>query len=434
MSGPNGISAVARADLARAAGDRTVRPAVTLYGLSDGVEATLIHGGVASAGAVTTNGEVWFPSNRGPVRIAPVEARPESVPKVAIEDVLVDGREVDFRDRLIVPPGEGKLQINYSAVRLRSQERLRFRYRLESFDREWNDASRRRVAYYTNLPPGEYRFRVQAFDLNMPDRVTEASLAIEWKTRFYRRAWFLVLVVGLAAASVLAAWRLRLREVHSRFRAVLEERNRVAREMHDTVIQGCAGVSALLEAVVSIGGDAAGTKGELLDAARSQVRATVDEARRAVWNLRQNGAPGDITVQIEQMAKQASQASHVPVRIERSGEKALLDPAVEHDILMVAREAVHNALRHGRPSEVRICVHFSGERLEMRVNDNGRGFSPAEAESEPAERFGLLGMRERTERLGGRFQIRSAPGAGTELFVEVPARSAAAERLRMDWK
>jgi signal transduction histidine kinase len=315
-------------------------------------------------------------------------------------------------------------------VRLRSQERLRFRYRLEGFERDWTDASRRRVAYYTNLAPGQYRFRVQAFDMNLPDRVTEASLAIYWKTRFYRTGWFLLVVAAVVVASVLAAWRLRLRQVHARFRAVLEERNRVAREMHDTVIQGCTGVSALLEAVVSVGPD---SRGELIDAARSQVRSTVDEARRAVWNLRQSSATADVTAQIEQMAKQASQASHVPVRIERSGRKAVLDPAVEHDVLMVAREAVHNAVRHGRPSEVRISVHCSGERLQMRVNDNGCGFDPLEVAGGAAEHFGILGMRERTERMGGRFEIRSAPGAGTELVVEVPARSPAAERLRVDW-
>ena len=171
---------------------------------------------------------------------------------------------------------------------LRSQERIRFRYMLETSTtigpKPCSGASP-----FTNLPPGKYRFRVQAFEMNMPESVTEASLDIDWRPHFYRTRWFLAACAGLVLAGVLMAYRLRLRQVHARFRAVLEERNRVAREMHDTVIQGCASVSALLEAVLPSSTDATGSGRELLDCARTQVRATVDEARRAVWNLRQSG-------------------------------------------------------------------------------------------------------------------------------------------------
>jgi signal transduction histidine kinase len=330
----------------------------------------------------------------------------------------------------VVPPGEGKLQIGYSAVRLRSQERIRFRYMLEGFDHDWNEAIRRRVAFYTNLPPGEYRFRVQAFEMNMPESVTETGLTIEWRPHLYRTPWFVAACALLLLASVLAAYRLRLRQVHARYRAVLEERNRVAREMHDTVIQGCASVSALLEAVVSIDPADSPARGELLDCARSQVRFTVDEARRAVWNLRQSGtALPEIGPLLDQMAQQAANASRVPVRFESSGKPVLLDPAVEHDILMVAREAVYNAVKHAQPTQVRLLVHFEDERIRLRVLDDGCGFDPGAAFAAGGEHFGLIGMRERTQRLGGRFDIRSAPGSGTELLVEVPVRSAVAEKL-----
>ena len=225
----------------------------------------------------------------------------------------------------MVPPGEGRLQISYAAIRLRSQERIRFRYMLEDFDNDWTEALQRRVAFYTNLPSGEYRFRVQAFEMNMPESVTEAALAIEWRPHLYRTPWFLALCASAGVwAAALTAYRLRLRQVHARFRAVLEERNRVAREMHDTVIQGCASVSALLEAVVAVEQDDSGAGRELLDCARTQVRATVDEARRAVWNLRQSRAgqpegPLEIGPLLDQMAQQASNASRVPVCCETSG-------------------------------------------------------------------------------------------------------------------
>ncbi len=431
MSGPNAILSVSRKDLDRLAEHPGFHPAITLYGLSDGVEATQIYGGVAPAGCVTANGEIWFPSNRGPVHITPMETRPESLPKVTIEQALLDGRVTPVTGRIVAPPGEGKLQIEYAAIRLRSQERIRFRYMLENYDHEWVEAQRRREAFY-KLPPGTYKFRVQAFEMNMPESVSEASMEIEWLPHFYRTAWFLWACAALAVTLVLAAYRLRLRQVHSRFRAVLEERNRVAREMHDTVIQGCAGVSALLEAV-SIGTEESGSKRELLDCARRQVRATVDEARRAVWNLRQSGAAmPEIGLLLDQMAQQASTASHVPVRFETSGKPVLLDPAVEHDILMVAREAVYNAVQHAHPNEVKMQVHFEHNRVRLRVADDGCGFNPDRTPLETGEHFGLVGMRERTARLGGNFDIRSAPGTGTELLVDVPVRSAAAEKLGID--
>jgi len=172
---------------------------------------------------------------------------------------------------------------------------------------------------------------------------------------------------------------------------------------------------------------------ELLDCARKQVRATVDEARRAVWNLRQNSASmPEIGPLLDQMAQQATQASRVPVRLETSGRPVILDPAVEHDILMVAREAVYNAVKHAQPTEVRLRVHFEDDRIQVRVLDDGCGFDPEKALAASGDHFGLIGMRERTERLGGRFEISSRPGRGTELSVEVPVRSAAAEKLGMN--
>src|SRR5208337_454317 len=320
MSGPNGIVSVARADLDKLAQVPEFRPAVNLYGLSDGVEATQMHGGVAPAGCLTASGELWFPSNRGPVRILPDQTRPGVLPRVVIEQVLVDGREVPNSGHLVAPPGEGKLEINYSAIRLRSQERIRFRYKLEGFDSDWTEELSTRAAYYTSLPPGQYRFRVQAFEMNMPEKVTEASLPIEWRPHLYRTAWFLTLCALLMIGGILFVHWLRLRQVHARFEAVLEERNRIAREMHDTIIQGCAGASALLEAVVVLEPEAKGPRKDLLDSARQQIRVTVDEARQAVWNLRQKGTgTPEITQLLGNMAQQVGHMSRVPVRFEASG-------------------------------------------------------------------------------------------------------------------
>ena len=152
------------------------------------------------------------------------------MPRVVIEQVLVDGREVRNSGHLVAPPGEGKLEINYSAIRLRSQERIRFRYKLEGFDRDWTEALSTRAAYYTSLPAGQYQFRVQAFEMNMPEKVTEASLPIEWRPHLYRTAWFLALCALLIVGGIFLVHQLRLRQVHARFEAVLEEGMRRLRE------------------------------------------------------------------------------------------------------------------------------------------------------------------------------------------------------------
>jgi len=218
-----------------------------------------------------------------------------------------------------------------------------------------------------------------------------------------------------------------MRQAHARFDAVLGERNRLAREMHDTLVQGCTGVSALLEACASMFPDgASASTRNLLDCARTQIRAVTDEARAAVWNLHRGGR-SEINRLVDQMARQACAASQVPVKVETSGKPVALDPLVEHDIMMVAREAVSNAIRHAHPHEVSLGIHFQRGKIRMTVHDDGCGFDPSQIVPETGGHFGLIGMRERTERLGGHFAVRSAPGKGTELSVEVPTRSPARE-------
>jgi len=223
-----------------------------------------------------------------------------------------------------------------------------------------------------------------------------------------------------------------LSQVHERFEAVLEERNRIAREIHDTVIQGCASTSALLEAVVSLDLDEAGPARTLLDSAREQVRETINEARRAVWDLRQKGsAPPGLATLLDQMTKQTSQVSHVSVKFEASGTQAALDDTVAHVVLMVAREAVSNAVRHAQPHVVRVCVHFTSGSVRLQVIDDGRGFDSSEAPAAHAGHFGLVGMRERVEGAGGRFEITTSPGHGTALSIEVPLRPLSTGKQRM---
>jgi hypothetical protein len=288
--------------------------ALTLYGVSDGLETIQMCGGEKPAGVLTTQGEVWFPSSKGPVRVSVGSPLPSKPAPVVIDQVIADGLQIPATAGIFLGPDNAKLELHYGVVLLRSQERIRFRYMLEGFDKGWSEASPARVAYYTNLPPARYQFRVVAFDMNNPEQVAAASLEIVQKPHFYRTRWFLGGMVLLLAACVWGIYQFRLGQLHARFQAVLNERNRLAREMHDTLIQGCASVSALLEAHSSLAQTRHDGNGDLLDCARTQLRSTMEEARQAVWGLRSiSESTTDISLLLAKMTEQFSHEFSVPV-------------------------------------------------------------------------------------------------------------------------
>ena len=419
MSGPSGVVAVSRRELESLSRQSTGQLAVRLYSTAEGLSTDQMNGGVQPAGALLASGEMWFPSAKGAVHIEQNGPDHRSAPPALIEQVLADDRAIHFSQSLALDPGRGKLEIHYTAIRLRSPDRIRFKYRMESFDQDWTDAGQRRVAYYTNLPAGKYSFRVVAYEIDDPRSATERVLSIEWRPHFYKTAWFPALC-GLAALAAVWVWyRLHVRNLRQRFAAVLDERNRLAREMHDTLIQGCAGVSALLEAASSAREVSPIISDELLDRARNEVRATVDEARLAVWNLRQNAGEG-LAPAISQLTRRLSLETGIPIRFESNGSAPDLGAENERSLLMIVREALQNALRHAAPDHVSVALSSDRRGLRVEIEDDGRGFDPAVINSSNGRHYGLVGMRERAEKLGGQLSLTSSPGKGTRVLLRVP--------------
>jgi signal transduction histidine kinase len=289
---------------------------------------------------------------------------------------------------------------------------------LDGFDKDWSDASLNRVAYYTNVPPGKYRFRVAAFALSNPDQLVEASLEIVQEPHFYRTPWFLACCLVMLALIVWGLYEMRLAQVHSRFQAVLKERNRLAREMHDTVIQGCASVSALLEAHSSMDG-LSDKNSDLLEYARVQLRTTMDEARQAVSDLRQAAEENaDIIPLLRKTVERVGHEFAVPIECHFGGKPFAFDRATMHDALMITREALYNSVRHGRPSRVEVHAHFEDAFCTLQIRDDGDGFDP-DAKTNGGNHYGLLGIRERVERIGGSMNISSRAGFGTTVMVRI---------------
>jgi ligand-binding sensor domain-containing protein/signal transduction histidine kinase len=421
ISGPNGISEVSRRELDEVADRPGGRVTLTLYGISEGLESLQMCGGEKPAGLLTSRGEVWFPSSKGPVRINIDQPKPSDRAPVLIDQVVADGLQVTPAPRISLGPDTAKLELHYGVVLLRSQERVRFRYMLDGFDRIWNEATAERVAHYTNLPPGSYKFRVAAFEMNNPEEIAEASLDIVQRPHFYRTAWFMSLCVLCLAAMVWSIHKFRLQQLRARFQAVLNERNRLAREMHDTLIQGCVSVSALLEAHLSLEHADADAKQDLMSCARTQLRTTIDEAREAVGNMRQTPlAVASLGPSLRKMTEELGQEFAVPVECRISGKPFEFQQDTIHELLMVVREAIYNAVRHGRPRKVKLDIAFGKNNCSVRILDDGTGFEPGDLSSLPLGHYGLVGMKERVQRIGGKLVLSSRSGAGTEVTFQVP--------------
>jgi signal transduction histidine kinase len=225
----------------------------------------------------------------------------------------------------------------------------------------------------------------------------------------------------MAAASIWGLYNLRLRQIRQRFSLVLEERGRLAREIHDTLAQGFVGISSQLDAVALTLNGHVDTARKHLELARKMVRHSLTEARRSVMDLRASALEGhDLPAALSEAAHQWTAGSSVQIRVDVEGESRPLPEETEQHLLRIAQEAVTNAVKHARASHVSIHLEMANRKLSLRVADNGRGFEQDEAFSEVGGHFGLLGMRERAERLGGELQLHSEPGQGTEVEVTVP--------------
>ena len=417
MSGPNAVTMVTRKDIDLAGDNPAFPPRFQLYGISEGLPTTQMYGGIQPAGALAANGEIWFPSAAGPIRIHPDGLAASKAPTVVLDDLSIDGRAATLGNSLDLGTGGSRLEFHFRAIQLSAHDRVRYRYKLDGFDRGWNPTTQG-VASYTNLPPGKYRFRVEAFDVNDPELSTQAWSDLRRRPHFYQTVWFALLCLALCGG---AAWSLhwrKTRRMQEKFDAVIGERSRVAGEIHDTLIQGCTSVSSLLEAHRSLEDQGVEHDNKLLHAASLQVRSTIDEARQAIWGLRSGAvAVKDIAADLTEIAKQVDREFQLPIRCKIKGRSMPVGRNVAHELMMVTREALYNAARHGNPQSVELLVQFDASALEISIRDDGAGFEVSQAAGAGDRHYGLAVMQERIERLGGKFTIETSAGQGARLTI-----------------
>ena len=394
---------------------------VEVYSMPFGGDGAQLYGGRQPSGYLAPDDSVWFPTTRGAAHVEAAKQTPAPAPRAVLDEVVEDGSSVAPQERLQVPAHIARLSFAFGAISLRSQEGVRFRYKLENFDSGWNVSASNRIATYTNLPAGQYRFRVVVFDTSQPAAMSEANIWLVKAPYFYQTWWFYTLA-GLAVA--ILAWsiyRARLRQIQAQFSAVLEERNRLAREMHDTVIQGCTGTSALLEAIASTADENRAANWDLLEYARVQIRSTINEAREAVWTMRHEREKDiDLIEALGGIATQMTREYGSTVEFEHNQERLTVGASAAHEILMTVREALNNSMQHSGTDRVELDMEVSDEGyLTISVMDHGCGFSLDATGMEREGHYGIVGMRERMQRLGGRLELATQAGNGTTVRLLV---------------
>ena len=378
------------------------------------------------------DGHLWFTMPRGLVEIDPAHFPVNSLPPpVALERFQVDDVSQPLSalgSWLKVQAGHVHFQFDYAGLSFVAPQKVRYRYMLEGFDHGWTDAGARRSAYYTNIPPGRYTFRVQAANNDGLWNTTGAALSFELRPHFYQTLWFYALLLAAVAGMVVFFLRQRLHAAEREFKAVLGERSRIAREIHDTLAQGYVGVSVQLEVLAELlrrrkDEDAA----KQLDKTREYVRHGLADARQSIWALRtQDSSEVTLPVRVRRLVE-AAEGSGLEARFSTFGAYRPLPAQSEQELLRIAQEAIHNVKMHAEASELFVQLEYTPETITLEVRDNGRGGAQDRTTETSPGHFGLTGIRERAVAIGGTLEVTSVPGAGTTIRLRAPAQGETSE-------
>jgi signal transduction histidine kinase/ligand-binding sensor domain-containing protein len=449
MSSNRGIYRVSKQELNAFADGKLPSITAVAYGQADGMLNVECNGGLWPAGIRARDGSLWFPTQDGAAVIDPntVRINPQP-PPVVIENALVDREPATISDgnggagrpgssgseaTVLIPPGRQNLEIAYTALSFVHSEQIRFRYRLEGLDTDWVDAGSRRVAYYSHLPSGSYHFKVIARNSDGVWNEAGQTLTIMVLAPFYQRWWFTTLVTLLLAAVAGLAVRFRLKQLEEKqalqkaFSQQLiasqeHERQRIAAELHDSLGQRLVVINNL--ALFSIHSRNKAPEGAqtALKEISDETSLAIQETREISYNLRpfQLDRLG-LTKAVQGILRTVAAASGLEIRSEVDAIDDVFAKDLQINFYRIVQESLNNVMKHAQASKVRVRVVRDTERVVLTIEDNGVGLA---ASNRPARSgksgFGMTGMEERANSLGGVFRISSAPGQGTVMTVEIP--------------
>ena len=417
----SGIVRIEKAQFLRAAVDASTQLRYRFFNVADGVAGIPIAEGGTCNGVRAADGRMWFVTSGG-VTLVDVDAigPPPIMPPVRIESVTADAQKFDPESGVFRPSRTSHLHITFAALTLTDPTRIRFRYRLEGFDHDWIDPGTVREAVYTNLPPRQYKFTVEATNGDGAWSPGAAwSFGIE--PMFYQTQWFYPACAVALGLLVAGGWRMRVQRVRRQFALVLAERIRMSRAIHDTLLQGLAGLALQVDDLSHTleGAEPVVARGRVLKI-RRQVEEYIREARQSIWDLRSvRLAASDLPQALREAGERAIGEKSVQLDFIIKGTPHRCRPVVEEQLLLIGQEAVSNAVHHGGATRVGVEIAYDDDHTRLRVSDDGCGFDTLAVAGFDGH-YGLISMRERAEQVKGRVVIQSAPGRGTSVEAVVP--------------
>jgi signal transduction histidine kinase/ligand-binding sensor domain-containing protein len=440
-----GLVRIERSELDAWAADPQRNVKTTVFDSSDGVSNAPIGLHAGSQVIWPPDGKMWFQGFSGGVSVIDPQHLPSNKipPPVHIERVTANGKTYDASSELRLPPRIRDLKIDFAALSFVAPEKVQFRYQLEGQDRGWREVANDREAQYSNLPPGDYVFRVTAANNSGVWNEAGDTFHFSIAPTYYETNWFRALCVAAVLVLVWGLYRLRLHQLQRRFdagsEARLSERTRIARELHDTLLQSLHGLMFQFQAARNMLPRRPDEAAAVLDSAIGATEQTITDSRGAIQHLRSEMGEGDLeqwlTMTGQELARLHAADGHAPVfRSTVEGERKTLSALPRDEIYRIAREILRNAFQHAQASRIEVEIRYDDREFRLRVRDDGKGVDSRVLEGGgTAGHWGVRGVRERAQQIGARLDFWSEAGAGTEVELTVPAAIAyekAMERRR----
>jgi signal transduction histidine kinase/ligand-binding sensor domain-containing protein len=442
MDSPCGLVRIAREEIDTwaASVDAGQNPShairITVFDAFDGARSVGRTGGYTSHAVKAPDGRIWYSALEGVRVIDPRHLSFNTLPPpVQVEQLIADRKSYAANASLRLPPLIRDLEIDYTALSLAIPEKVLFRYKLEGRDGDWQDAGTRRQAYYSDLRPRNYRFRVMACNNSGVWNEAGAFLDFSIAPAYYQTTWFRASMIAAFLILLAGLYWLRMRQVAHQFNIRLEERlgerTRIARDLHDTLLQNLAGVSLQLDGISRMAATAPPEKtASTIERVQEQVRSAFQEARNKIWNLRSPVVEGrGLAAALREFVERISPATTARCTLAVSGTARVLPLEIEEELLCIAQEAANNANRHAEAKEIRIALGYTRSSLTLSVIDDGKGFDFDTGYSKTGH-WGLKNMQERATQIGGTCDVSAAIGRGTRVDVTVPLSSSLLKRLR----
>ncbi|GLQ45918.1 histidine kinase [Dyella lipolytica] len=434
LNGPDGVYRIDADEIAKWLKQPGYTPSYELFKQADGINGVPIPIRPGPTMIESTDGRIWVATKQNLSWIDPTHIRRNTIaPDVSINTLASGNSSWPAASVPSLPPSTQGIHIAYTAPSLSMPERVHFRYRLKEVDDEWQDDGGRREVFYTHMQPGNYHFEVVAINEDGIASPQPATLNFTIMPAFYQTPWFRVLMACVLVLALSLIYMLRLRLVERRYQLLMEERlserERIARDLHDTLLQGMQGMLLQIE-VLSRSRDLSENQQLRITGIEEKMRAVLTEGRDAINELRvATSGYTDLIEKLETIGTDAAihSATHFSIRVE--GKSRTLRPCACEEVVTIVRESVINAFKHAEAEWVIVSVNYTPKAFIVDVTDNGIGMTEEKIqEQQKVGHWGVAGMRERASQLGGRLIIRGANPQGTTVELTIPGHAAYATR------